>query len=80
MFRSRLRILLAQKEDDERRVITQGEIAEHTGLSRATINSWMSHRGKPRVDAVSARAICDYFECDLSELVELEPKRVKVRA
>ena len=72
MFRSRLRILIAQKENEMRRVITQGEIAEETGLSRATINSWMSHQGKPRLDATSAGAICGYLGCELSDLVELE--------
>lgn len=74
MFRSRLRILIAQKENQMRRIITQGEIAEQTGLSRATINAWMSHNDMPRLDARSASAICAYLNCELSDLVELEPE------
>lgn len=73
MFRSRVPILLAEKEHRERRRITQRELAEETGLARATISSWMSPQGMPRLDANTVRALCEYFGVDISELVELEP-------
>ncbi len=77
MFRSRLSILLAEKEHRERRRITQVDLARETNLSRATISSWMSNEGMPRLDANSAGALCKFLGCTLSDLVELEdPQRL----
>jgi DNA-binding Xre family transcriptional regulator len=72
MFRSRLAILLAEKEHQERRKFSQDQIAKETKLSRATISSWMSSEGMPRLDAKSARALCEFLDCELEDLVELE--------
>jgi transcriptional regulator with XRE-family HTH domain len=41
-----MRTLLAEKESVERRRITQDEIADATGLRRATVSKWMSPKTK----------------------------------
>src|SRR3990167_4645921 len=78
MFRSRLPILLAEKEHRERRKITQRELAKDTNLARATIASWMSTDNMPRLDSGTVAALCKYFGCDLEDLVELEGEAVAV--
>lgn len=82
MFRSRLPILIAEKEHRERRKITQVELAKRTGLARATIGSWMSTAPMPRLDAGTAMALCEFLSCELYDLVELdtEGNRVAVAA
>lgn len=72
MFRSRLPLLIAQKEYKEQRRISQREIAQEVGLARATVSSWMSPDGMPRLDAKTAAALCEYLECSLADLVELD--------
>jgi transcriptional regulator with XRE-family HTH domain len=72
MFRSRMPILLAEKEMRDKRRITQREIARETGLARATIGSWMSHEGMPRLDAGTVKALMDYFDCSIENLVTVE--------
>lgn len=72
MFRSRLPLFIAQKEYKEQRRISQREIAQDTGLARATISSWMSPDGMPRLDAKTTAALCDYLDCSLDDLVELD--------
>jgi len=72
MFISRAPILLAEKEQRERKKITQQEVANATKLTRATISAWMGHSGMARLDANAARALCAYFDVPISELVVLE--------
>ena len=72
MFLSRASILLAEKEQRERRKITQQEVADATRLTRATISAWMGHGGMARLDATAARALCNYFGVTLDRLVVFE--------
>ena len=72
MFRSKLPLLVAKKEDRERRKITQEEIAANTGLRRPTISAWMSYKPISRLEANVVGALCAYFECSIQELIELE--------
>jgi DNA-binding XRE family transcriptional regulator len=72
MFRSKLPLLVAQKESRERRKITQEEIAEATGLRRPTISAWMSYKPISRLESNVASVLCAYFDCTIQDLVELE--------
>lgn len=80
MFLSRASILLAEKEQRERRRITQQEVADATKLTRATISAWMGHGGMARLDATAARALCNYFGVTIDELVVFEDDLGKVAA
>lgn len=72
MFRSRLPILLAEKEHRERRRITQTELKNATQLARGTISSWMSPEPMPRLDGNTVVALCRYLDCEIGDLVELD--------
>ena len=73
MFRSRMALLLAQNEHTERRKITQTELAQKTNLSRATIGRWLDREYvMPRLDAGTVAVLCDYFGCEMQDLVDLE--------
>lgn len=72
MFRSRMSILLAEKEHKERRRITQRVMAKETGLARATIGSWMSPEPMPQLNGNTVAVLCRYFQCEIGDLVELE--------
>lgn len=80
MFISRASILLAEKENRERRKITQQEVADATNLTRATISAWMGHGGMARLDATAARALCKYFGVPINELVVFEDDPAGQRA
>ncbi len=72
MFVSKAALLLAEKELKERRRITQGEIAQVTGLRQPTISTWLGPRPIKRLDAETVIALCRYFDCGLSDLVDLD--------
>jgi putative transcriptional regulator len=72
MFISKAALLLAEKEFRERRRITQEEIAEATGIRRPTISVWMGPRPIRRLDAETVVAFCRFFNCGLTDLVDLD--------
>lgn len=69
MIRIRLRELLEKKRVAERRRITLNEVAEKTGISRTTLNRVANIPGyNTNTDTIDA--LCKYFECEPSELLE----------
>ncbi len=78
MLRSKMPLLVAQKEAKERRRITQQEIADSTGLRRATISAWINWGEFKRLDADVIIALCNYFQCSLEDLVEIDPSSTSV--
>ncbi len=51
--------------------ITQDEIAQTLGISRPTVSTYMKNR-LDRLDKEILVKFCEYFECDLSDLLVLE--------
>lgn len=49
--------------------ITQSELAEESGLSRATINRYLAKQRLPTLKALIN--ICDVLDCDLDELIPI---------
>jgi transcriptional regulator with XRE-family HTH domain len=68
---NRFLILLHEKEQREKRRITQLEIAKHAGVSHPTIANWMQDK-VTKFEAHVLEGLCDYFQCDLSDLLVLE--------
>jgi len=69
MIRYRVRELLADRVFRERRVITLGEVANATGLHRATLSKICNVPDYvTRTDVVDK--LCTYFGCSVSDLME----------
>ena len=72
---TRVAELLAQKCRIEQRQITHEEVAAQTGLSLGSFRSWLYNKST-RFDSHSIYALCQYFACDVGELLVLgqQPK------
>ena len=70
---NRLRALVAQRADRERRRITLKEVSERTGVSRYTVHAMANYtlREYPG-DALDA--LCAYLECGIGDLLVVERK------
>ena len=71
-IRNKFRILLAQKEVRDGRRYTYDDITTATGISRQTIASYATG-SVSRYDGKTLKAFCDFFDCELSELLEYPP-------
>lgn len=73
MIRFKLKELLAEKEFQERRVVTLKEVAEATGIYRTTLtkiaNTPSYNTGTDNLDR-----LCDYFKCPVEKLIEHIPQ------
>jgi transcriptional regulator with XRE-family HTH domain len=67
-IKNRLFELIRQKELKDNRRITQKEIAEFAGVSEHTIINWIRN-DMTRYENVVVEAICDFFDCDLCDLI-----------
>lgn len=56
--------------------ITQAELARKTGIRPGTINE-MYHEFCERVNLEHIDKICEYLECDISDLFEYVPNKKK---
>ena len=65
--------LLANKQvKDEKRVISLTEVSEATNIAYTTLQRW--ERGDiTRIDFPVVQALCDYFECKMSDLIQYSP-------
>lgn len=54
------------------RLVTIGELAEETGLSRSTISA-IYHRKNKNVKLGTLKLLCDYLKVPLSTLVDYDP-------
>ncbi len=71
-IRSRFKLLLAEKELDERRRIPYREIREATGISESAISKLATNTTQ-RYDADILAALCGYFQCGVGDLLEYIP-------
>ena len=69
----RLAVLI--KEKDTR--LSQRELSRATGLSTATVNK-LHNNEFDRVDAATIEKLCDYFNCEVGDLLVLKKIEEKV--
>ena len=72
MWRSRLPAIHAQREEQERRKITQQEVAVGTGIRQATISAWMNWGTFKRLDSEVVGALASYYAVRPDQLYEFE--------
>lgn len=70
-LRNRFLYLVTEKERKIGRKIKYIEIAEATGIAHSVISRWMNSEIE-RYDAPIVAKLCDYFECELWDLLYLE--------
>jgi putative transcriptional regulator len=68
---NRFRILLAQKATREQRNIALKEVGRETGIAWSTLNVWANNQ-VTRYDAPIIRALCEYFDCQVGDLIIIE--------
>ena len=73
MIRIKLIQLLDEKGFKERRRITLSEVAEKTGISRATLTRIANVPGNV-TNTETIDALCEYLECQPGELLTYIPK------
>jgi putative transcriptional regulator len=70
-IKNRLFELIREKELKTGRRITQKAIAEFAGVSEHTMINWLRN-DMTRYETNVVERICDYFDCDLCELLYFE--------
>ncbi len=73
MIRFRLKELIAEREFQERRVISLTEVAASTGINRMTLSKIANHPGYSTVTDNVDR-LCSYFGCRVEQLLEHIPE------
>jgi DNA-binding Xre family transcriptional regulator len=73
-LKNRLFVLIRKREIELGRPVTQIELAEKLGFSEQLISRWV-HNEVTRFDAEIVEKICAEFDCDLNDLLYLEPVR-----
>ena len=72
MLRFKLKELIAEKEFQEQRRVSIGEIAEATGIARSTLSRLLNEPGwNARTRQLDK--LCAYFDCRIEDLVEYVP-------
>lgn len=71
-IRNRFEILLAQKQNRDGRAYTYDDINAATGVSPNTLTAYARQR-VTRFDGKTVTALCDWLDCELSELLEYPP-------
>lgn len=72
--RSRLKELVARREHELGRRITQKEIVVETGLNPNTISAWMSPEPMTRIDENSLVSLCGWLGCDICDLIYIDSR------
>lgn len=76
MLRFKLKEIIAKKEFEEGRRITIAEVANETGIHRMTLSRMINHKGY-NTGSENLDRLCDYFGCQIEELVEHIPTSEK---
>lgn len=72
-LRNRFLTLLLEKEVREQRRISRQELIAATGVALTTIIRWEKNE-IVKFDSSVVEVFCDYLDCDLSDLLYLEPE------
>lgn len=73
-IRNRFEILLAEKQLRDERQYTYEDIHAATGISPNTLTAYVKQR-VTRFDNRTVTALCNWLDCDLSELLEYPPEK-----
>jgi putative transcriptional regulator len=68
---NRFKKMLLKKEYELGRRITIEEISNATGIAPSTLSAWSSN-GLTSYKAVTLIALCDYFDCEVGDLLVYE--------
>ena len=68
LIRFRLAELISDKAFNERRIITFAEIAEATGIHRATLSK-MANQPGAKIGSEIIDKLCSYFDCQPGDLM-----------
>jgi putative transcriptional regulator len=71
MIRSHMRMLLAAKSQREGRTISLREVQRDTEVPISTVMG-MANNTIKRVPLEELNALCEYFECDIGDLLKRE--------
>ena len=72
MIRIKFKKLISEKEFQEERVVTIGEISEKTGIHRATLSKIANERGC-NTGTDNLNKLCRFFGCKVEELLTYIP-------
>jgi putative transcriptional regulator len=75
--RNRLLLLMQQEERRINRRIKQKDIADFAGVSEHTIIKWVRNE-VTRYDAHIIERLCDYFNCEIGDLLYFEMEEVEI--
>lgn len=75
-LRNRMLFLTTEKERKLGRKITLTEIHEVTGVSISVLSRWMRNQIE-RYDAPIVESLCEYFECEVGDLLYLDHPRYR---
>ncbi len=65
------RILPAQKATKQQQNIDLVDVQRETGIAWSTLNSWANNQ-LTRYDAPVIKALCEYFDCQVGDLLVYE--------
>jgi putative transcriptional regulator len=68
---NKFKILLSQKEIEEKKRIPYKEINEITGITISSLSAWATNNVQ-RFDADTISALCEYFGCNVGDLIVYE--------
>ncbi len=70
---SKLHILVSQREQVEGRRISDTQIANETGLNRATVSTYRTpNQVIDRIDSRVVTAFCNWAKCQVGDLLEVK--------
>ncbi len=72
IVKSRLKELIARKEQELGERIQQRDIAEATGLDDNTISRWMSPKPFNKLDVKPVIKLCRFLDCEIGDLLFLD--------
>ncbi|HEU4327423.1 MAG TPA: helix-turn-helix transcriptional regulator [Roseiflexaceae bacterium] len=71
LIQSRLRVLLAEKENRERRTISLRELHRDTGVPMSTVMG-MANNSLRAVPLDGLLALCEYLNCEVGDILRIE--------
>jgi putative transcriptional regulator len=71
---SRAKQLLEEKEKREGRRISYRKIAEETGISKTSVESWMTSSAT-QYQQEQMLALCRYFGCTVGDLLQIDDEQ-----
>lgn len=74
-MRTRIIALMGDKQKREGRFINASVVANEVELSRTTIYNWINDDIR-RFDESTLKKLCDYFNCDVGDLLYMDREEV----